>query len=69
MSRWQPIETAPKDQTIVLWIPKRYPHVVVAAHWASEECDWGWWAGASRVEPSHWMPLPEPPQAIAGGGR
>jgi hypothetical protein len=59
---WQPIETAPKDQAVVLWVPRRYPHVVIGEHWAhSDELTWGWWTQSSRVEPTHWMPLPLPP--------
>jgi hypothetical protein len=58
---WQPIETAPKDVRVLLWspvsnlfsppIPKdAEPDIRVSStrHWT--------WA-------THWMPLPEPPEA------
>lgn len=75
MSEWQPIETAPKDGTIILVSDKRS---VSAAYWglaprASGLVDrnypWtmldetnglnGWMDGPSG--PTHWMPLPAPP--------
>ena len=61
--KWQPIETAPRDGTVIL-----------AAH--SGAVFDAWWDGVSAwvdgttsditddfVEfyPTHWMPLPEPP--------
>ena len=86
--KWQPIETAPKDGSIMLLYLKRAPserHYVVpdeVAHytigfwehaaWRSievEDCGGmggeltGWmpdWV-CIDVEPTHWMPLPEPP--------
>lgn len=58
---WQPIETAPKDGTVVLVIDARhdddYPY---PAHWKK---GYGWfdpgWDGG--YSPTHWMPLPDPP--------
>jgi hypothetical protein len=72
---WQPIETAPKDGTALLVIngPKGGYYTesfqIGIARWSrayghkSDEwlstvcCD-----GVSAFEPTHWMPLPEPPQ-------
>ena len=58
MSDWQPIDTAPKDGTeVLLWWFRR--HVVgsyVAGGWTDESL------GQYDVSPTHWMPLPEPPE-------
>lgn len=64
MTSWQPIETAPKDGTFILgWHPAlSWPHGrqdVVA--W--DETHLHWTDGCFEVSwPTHWMPLPEPPQ-------
>ncbi len=71
MSDWQPIETAPTapdDPSLLLWIPNRFPHVVVGAYWQMEETRWGWWAEGRQIQPSHWMPLPDPPATTTKEG-
>lgn len=66
---WQPIETAPLDgESVLIWGP--YGHVMQAS-W-EVEFDEGYWRcgrpGAKgyddtgAMEPTHWMPLPEPPK-------
>jgi hypothetical protein len=67
---WQPIETVPKDgQTVLAYVPARKGFVsrqdVIPVHWSS----WGGgvWenstsGGKVNDNPSHWMPLPEPPR-------
>jgi hypothetical protein len=82
MSEWQPIETAPKDETeVFLWIPgvSNYP---IAGHYTSAErveedygdpeyMEEGWYLGygypgdlgEETYEPTHWMPLPNPPKS------
>ena len=70
MSEWQPIETAPRDGTnIVLFDGQR----VSVGGWVSaadqgaepgEEylISAGWWSlDLSDNQPTHWMPLPDPP--------
>jgi hypothetical protein len=62
MSQWQPIETASKDGTRVLVYNPSDRWVVTA--WHDEK---GWTAcdsmGGRRINPTHWMPLPAPPEA------
>jgi len=72
-SPWEPIETAPKDGSrIMVWIPdtlSQYGNVVTAAHaafacWYPKE---SFWVAedpliASVQTPTHWMPLPPPPE-------
>ena len=63
---WQPIETAPKDGAVLIhWseqagfngnteVAEQYD----PGEWAScESCGMTW-----QEEPTHWMPLPEPPE-------
>lgn len=62
---WQPIDTAPKDGTLVLiWMPlfKR----VFACEFANGLWQTGVWTNdMSMHPPTHWMPLPDPPQETA----
>lgn len=70
MSKWQPIETAPKDGScLLLWLPDSATDTIVFGHWDS---DFGgcWYerhgsesAFPIDVEVTHWQPLPEPPAA------
>lgn len=58
---WQPIETAPRDGTrILVFYPVLDGHIFTAGFefgtWQS-----GIWDGR-REQPTHWMPLPEPPE-------
>lgn len=67
---WQPIETAPKDGTEVLGCEevrittaghKVGGHVFIA-HFVKDEFYIGKWISTSGfVQPTHWMPLPTPP--------
>jgi hypothetical protein len=62
---WQPIETAPRedDLCILAWCPDAHGYIVVA--WQSDDLvKGGGWFGLedyTLVHPTHWMPLPEPP--------
>ncbi|NRA59196.1 MAG: DUF551 domain-containing protein [Phycisphaerales bacterium] len=63
MSEWQPIETAPRDGTmLVLWLP----HEGGIGWGSSGTPDDPWWGAPfgcydEYMNPSHWMPLPDPP--------
>jgi hypothetical protein len=73
---WQPIETAPKDGTRVLgfsageWPDEQISttRCTKAGEWIHECCVestiWGDY-DHGRWEPTHWHPLPEPPQSQA----
>lgn len=69
--RWQPIDTAPFNQAVLVYLPHwdHYGYAVYraiqvdmgnGAHWVSTA-----WASGRNLgigaEPTHWMPLPEPP--------
>jgi len=58
VSEWQPIETAPKDGTEVLIYDPSYPKNPMAVDWYCPHDDTPGWLGT----PTHWMPLPAPPQ-------
>lgn len=55
---WQPIETAPKDgENILLGINLGYLMYAQSSFWLADKwADWDW------RKPTHWMPLPEPPE-------
>ena len=62
---WQPIETAPKDGTLILGY-KNGEMATVEWAYCGESGDWNLvvsWDGQPWT-PTHWMPLPEPPDTI-----
>lgn len=67
MSEWQPIETAPKDGTpILVACPYSSGVAVENVRWIDRPRARGWrfhnYGPALGVQPTHWMPLPEPPK-------
>jgi hypothetical protein len=62
--QWQPIETAPKDGSIIIVAA---PAVGAArwSHFREPAGYWEWFSGG-RCRPTHWMPLPSPPEPGAG---
>lgn len=73
MSEWQPINTAPRDGTVILIT--RYGDTYAAFFdvndgafpWifldpGSQEYTNGWQDDVDRFGPTHWMPMPAPSQ-------
>ncbi len=65
---WQPIETAPKDGTEILAArqPRQFDWWimdVVSYAWEDENGHWWQHDGNRAWQPTHWMPLPSPPEA------
>jgi hypothetical protein len=71
MQRWCPIETAPKDGTIIDLLFKgntRSPTRFTDCKWSDGE----WWSvevdepmvciSHGELQPTHWMPRPDPPK-------
>jgi hypothetical protein len=68
-NEWQPIDTAPKDGTRILLVGHRVREIDIG-HWGN-----GYYLGRKQgyrqtwvtnpgnmVRPTHWMPLPPPPE-------
>jgi hypothetical protein len=65
-SDWQPIETAPKDGTEILGHTQTCGALVL--YWNTTTADYEYWSDGMSMHqraPTHWMPLPAPPAAIA----
>lgn len=63
MGEWQSIETAPKGPNPIL--AGKY-HAVYGwlwgrVRWYESPGGGGFYAGTELSDPTHWMPLPEPP--------
>ena len=67
---WQPIETAPRGTSILLWVPTSYgkvnSHIAITGQTFDNDVAPSWLAfnadeALQRVEPTHWMPLPAAP--------
>ena len=57
---WQPISTAPRDGTAILTFQASMcGNKVKVAIWREDTVPKGW--SASEDSPTHWMPLPVPP--------
>ena len=68
MTEWQPIETAPKDNSAILvYVPMETIKLMATAFWDTVANEWRVaWTGISNKpvkvgNPTHWMPLPERP--------
>ena len=72
MSQWEPIETAPRDETkfLAIWLtPTSHEPFYGIVYWL--ECQTplasGWYNfttgdGPLVIPPTRWIPLPEPPK-------
>ena len=62
LNKWQPIETAPKDGTEVLgYLFEDYSPVPI--YYAEGGLSWFCEVTHRYVTPTHWMPLPQPPES------
>ena len=63
---WQPIETAPKDGTLILVWDGRQAFSGFWGRVSHPLNPLGWVGGHCQInhitQPTHWMPLPSPPQ-------
>jgi len=65
MSQWKPISTAPKDGSyVILYVPDEDSELTIACWIYGDWRSWVWsedcWQNV--LNPTHWMPLPEPPK-------
>jgi hypothetical protein len=60
MSDWQPIDTAPRDGTIILCALDFLPYPLPLS-WAKHRALWFCPADGQPHNPTHWMPLPKAP--------
>lgn len=61
MAEWQPIETAPRKGKPLLLCNKNQGNVMAVAWWSVHQY-WKYTGGGVFWQPTHWMPLPEPPK-------
>ena len=67
---WQPIETAPRDGTLILVCTRGYQRIrsMMTTFWSEASAKrfgakFGWYhEGDGAITPTHWMPLPAPPK-------
>jgi hypothetical protein len=63
MTHWQPIDTAPLDGTkMLLWDGF---DITVGAHYGAEFIEEFTVEALCYEKPTHWMPLPNPPEETA----
>ena len=56
---WQPIETAPKNgEMILLGVDSGFRFFAQSSFWMARR--WVYWE--HFLKPTHWMPMPEPPE-------
>lgn len=76
----QPIETAPRDRWILVWLrgnksfgeySEQFNERWVSAKWTGEDNRWAGWSypGVGGLLASHWAPLPPAPTLVSGWTR
>lgn len=64
--QWQPIETAPRDETeVLLYAAAGVFSDTGLGYWDGKMWSCGW--NKEFRNPTHWMPLPTPPALQSGG--
>jgi hypothetical protein len=69
MTDWQDISTAPRFTRILTFFPDAVHPVMIAEaiDYEDDPDNPEWWAfdegGTANANPTHWMPLPSPPEA------
>lgn len=61
---WQPIEMAPKDARLILVRTEKGDDWsgTFVAHWSKSGAGWFYSQDRCVTNPTHWMPLPTPPE-------
>lgn len=59
---WQPIETAPKKERVLVYKPSAPIGARIRDDIRLEKYSYQWAHCRRDEQPTHWMPLPEPPQ-------
>ena len=62
MSEWQPIETAPEGESLLVYMPTDKRNPIQVARWGKHTKVIGNQFAFDMEKPTHWMPLPEPPK-------
>lgn len=71
MTDWRPIESAPRSGvSILVCLAGTNANCVWKAYWAQRKrgARWEAWGCQVPFNPTHWMPIPEPPSAPNGDG-
>lgn len=63
---WQPIETAPKEPSKIVWVG--YPYCIRLAWWDERTRIWTDYERNRGLTfaPTHWQPIPKPPGRALG---
>ena len=62
MNKWQPIETAPLDETRVLLYRSEWMENMGIGYWDVADQAWYLYGGTPWHMPTHWMSLPKAPE-------